>query len=167
MNFLLPTARHPSTPKHGRKVARGQLPLQVVQRRTGHPRRFSPSAASVDVGNNGSMSSGEQDGSLPLAKSGKIREYAEVAYLTGRSRKVSAHFSTAMGIDDFLHRLEIALYAYGFHGDNSIGELWVDAYSFPCFVLLCFVQFLSNGCICGIPHILEFMRRSAVLQRKT
>jgi len=26
------------------------------------------------------------------------------------------------GVDDFLHRMEIALFAYGFNGDNSIGE---------------------------------------------
>lgn len=52
----------------------------------------------------------------------KIRDYAEVAYLTGRNRVVASHFPTALGIDDFLHRLEIALYAYGFHGDNSIGK---------------------------------------------
>lgn len=50
----------------------------------------------------------------------KIRDYAEVAYLTGRNRVVTSHFPTSLGIDDFLHRLEIALYAYGFHGDNSI-----------------------------------------------
>lgn len=52
----------------------------------------------------------------------KVRGYAEVAYLTGRAKVVSHHFSTALGIDDFLHRLEIALHAYGFNGDNSIGE---------------------------------------------
>ena len=51
----------------------------------------------------------------------KVRDYAEVAYLTGRMRVVTNHFSSAIGIDDFLHRLEIALYAYGFNGDNSIG----------------------------------------------
>ena len=51
----------------------------------------------------------------------KVRGYAEVAYLTGRTKVVVNHFNTAMGIDDFLHRLEIALYAYGFNGDNSIG----------------------------------------------
>lgn len=52
----------------------------------------------------------------------KARGYAEVAYLTGRTRVVNSHFPTALGVDDFLHRLEIALYAYGFNGDNSIGE---------------------------------------------
>lgn len=51
----------------------------------------------------------------------KSRDYAEVAYLTGRMRVVTSHFPSAIGIDDFLHRTEIALYAYGFNGDNSIG----------------------------------------------
>ena len=55
-------------------------------------------------------------------KGKKLRDYTEVAYLTGRSRVVADHFATSLGIDDFLHRLEIALYAYGFNGDNSIGE---------------------------------------------
>jgi len=50
----------------------------------------------------------------------KGRGYAEVAYLTGRTKIVANEFPTALGIDDFLHRLEIALYAYGFNGDNSI-----------------------------------------------
>lgn len=27
-----------------------------------------------------------------------------------------------MGVDDFIQRLEIALWAYGFNSDNSIGE---------------------------------------------
>ncbi|KAL4520247.1 hypothetical protein Ndes2526B_g01226 [Nannochloris sp. 'desiccata'] len=50
----------------------------------------------------------------------KVRGYAEVAYLTGRTKIVANEFPTALGIDDFLHRLEIALYAYGFNGDNAI-----------------------------------------------
>jgi hypothetical protein len=48
------------------------------------------------------------------------KNYAEVAYLSGRTRVVARHFPGALGVDDFLHRLEIALYAYGFHGDNAI-----------------------------------------------
>ena len=35
--------------------------------------------------------------------------------------QVSKHFSSSMGEDDFIARLEIALFAYGFTGDNSIG----------------------------------------------
>ena len=69
--------------------------------------------------------SGWINDSLHGVHSEKARGYAEVAYLTGRTRVVNSHFPTALGVDDFLHRLEIALYAYGFNGDNSIGE---DAY---------------------------------------
>lgn len=50
----------------------------------------------------------------------KQRDYTEVAYMTGRAKVVNKHFPTAIGIDDFLNRLEIALYAYGFNGDNAI-----------------------------------------------
>lgn len=48
------------------------------------------------------------------------KDFTEVAYLVGRTRKVTTHFEAAIGIDDFLHRLEIALFAFGFNGDNSI-----------------------------------------------
>lgn len=58
----------------------------------------------------------------PVApKSKKLRDYAEIAYLTGRHKGISRHFPKAMGIDDFLYRMEIALFGYGFDGDNSIG----------------------------------------------
>lgn len=75
------------------------------------------------------FSSGEKDDEIvidqstvnPVVQPGKkLRDYTEVAYLTGRARLVGQHFPTALGIDDFLHRLEIALFAYGFNGDNSI-----------------------------------------------
>ncbi len=29
-----------------------------------------------------------------------------------------------MGADDFIQRVEMALYAFGFNGDNSIGARW-------------------------------------------
>ena len=32
------------------------------------------------------------------------------------------HFEGAMGADDFITRMEMALFAFGFTGDNSIGE---------------------------------------------
>lgn len=74
----------------------------------------NPAEASTDL---------EPTNGVALNGSGKkLRDYTEVAYLTGRARVVTKHFPTAIGIDDFLHRLEIALYAYGFNGDNSIGE---------------------------------------------
>jgi hypothetical protein len=31
------------------------------------------------------------------------------------------HYPTAMGVDDFMARVEMALAGYGFTGDNSIG----------------------------------------------
>lgn len=49
--------------------------------------------------------------------------YAEQAYLTARTRRIAQHFPTAIGVDDFLNRLEVALFAYGFTGDNSIGRV--------------------------------------------
>jgi hypothetical protein len=36
--------------------------------------------------------------------------------------EVVKHFPTSMGVDDFMARLEMALAAYGFTGDNAIGE---------------------------------------------
>jgi hypothetical protein len=62
-----------------------------------------------------------QDAVSPVIAPGKKqRDYTEVAYMTGRAKVVSGYFPSALGIDDFLHRLEIALYAYGFNGDNAI-----------------------------------------------
>ncbi len=41
-----------------------------------------------------------------------------------RANKVQEQFSNAMGADDFMQRVEMALYAFGFNGDNSIGAYW-------------------------------------------
>lgn len=49
-------------------------------------------------------------------------EDAEVRYLIKRSTDVSKHFPTALGLDDFMQRLDVALWRYGFQNDNSIGE---------------------------------------------
>ena len=38
-----------------------------------------------------------------------------------RANKVQEQFGNAMGADDFMQRVEMALYAFGFNGDNSIG----------------------------------------------
>lgn len=64
-------------------------------------------------------------GAQPLIGRQKVTSdlYAEQAYLTARTRRVAKHFPSAIGVDDFLNRLEIALFAYGFTGDNSIGAL--------------------------------------------
>ncbi|GBF93708.1 hypothetical protein Rsub_06811 [Raphidocelis subcapitata] len=42
------------------------------------------------------------------------------AYFTRRHELVLRHFPNALGIDDFMSRVEIALSAHGFRGDNSI-----------------------------------------------
>ena len=44
------------------------------------------------------------------------------AYYTRRHELVLQHFPTALGVDDFISRVEIALSAHGFRGENSIGE---------------------------------------------
>ena len=43
--------------------------------------------------------------------------------------KVQEQFGNAMGADDFMQRVEMALYAFGFNGDNSIGACggWLGA----------------------------------------
>jgi hypothetical protein len=40
----------------------------------------------------------------------------------GRANAVQKHFDSALGADDFMQRVEMVLYAFGFTGDNSIGE---------------------------------------------
>ncbi|CAK0781496.1 hypothetical protein CVIRNUC_005388 [Coccomyxa viridis] len=62
----------------------------------------------------------QQTGLQPLIGRQKVDMYAEQAYLTARTRRIAQHFPTAIGVDDFLNRLEVALFAYGFTGDNSI-----------------------------------------------
>jgi len=47
---------------------------------------------------------------------------AAAAQLTSRHRQILEYFPTALGVDDFIARVEIALCGYGFTGDNSIGE---------------------------------------------
>ena len=46
----------------------------------------------------------------------------EQLYLHMRAEHVTKHFSGSLGVDDFLSRVEIALFELGFDGDNSIGE---------------------------------------------
>lgn len=40
-----------------------------------------------------------------------------------RHKMMLQHFPTAMGVDDFMARVEVALAGYGFTGDNAIGRL--------------------------------------------
>lgn len=124
------TFRPPTIPQAGRpRVAAGRA----------HPVVASGLWQEVDaptVSSSGDFTSDNEGPPRPhngdsSAVAKKIRDYTEVAYLTGRTRVVSRHFPAAMGIDDFLHRLEIALYAYGFTGDNSIGA-WMGRGIFMC-----------------------------------
>ena len=41
--------------------------------------------------------------------------------VAARLQQVARHFPSSLGVDDFIARLEIALFAHGFTGDNSIG----------------------------------------------
>lgn len=36
--------------------------------------------------------------------------------------QILKHFSCALGVDDFMSRVEVALASYGFTGDNTIGK---------------------------------------------
>ena len=42
--------------------------------------------------------------------------------LAERLAEVTKHFPTALSVDDFMSRVEVALAGYGFTGDNVIGE---------------------------------------------
>ncbi|PSC73738.1 low-CO2 inducible isoform B [Micractinium conductrix] len=48
------------------------------------------------------------------------RESTEMEYLTARTASVQQHFETALGADDFIQRVEMALHGFGFNGGNSI-----------------------------------------------
>jgi len=45
----------------------------------------------------------------------------EVKYMLNRVNIVQESFPSATSMDDFIFKLEMALVAYGFTGDNSIG----------------------------------------------
>jgi hypothetical protein len=42
--------------------------------------------------------------------------------LNNRYAAVLKHFPSALGVDDFIARVEVALCYFGFTGDNTIGE---------------------------------------------
>jgi len=48
--------------------------------------------------------------------------YAQRTPATDRYSRVLEHFPTALGVDDFIARVEVALCYFGFSGDNSIRE---------------------------------------------
>ena len=56
-----------------------------------------------------------------LQGSGSSEGDSDVAErLNNRTRMVQKHFADALSADDFLARVEVALAAYGFRGDNSL-----------------------------------------------
>jgi hypothetical protein len=42
-------------------------------------------------------------------------------YVAYRHSQVAGYFPTALGVDDFITRVEVVLSGFGFTGDNSIG----------------------------------------------
>lgn len=44
----------------------------------------------------------------------------ELKYFSQRMSDITRHFPSALNMDDFLARVEVALCAHGFRGDNSI-----------------------------------------------
>ena len=46
--------------------------------------------------------------------------YYSIAHPPVRWVQVTQHFPDALGVDDFISRMEIALHAYGFQGHNTI-----------------------------------------------
>ncbi|GAB4818999.1 hypothetical protein N2152v2_006045 [Parachlorella kessleri] len=86
--------------------------LVMVPPRVHAPRRapLAPLAASSAPAKSSTNGNG-----AALAK-----EDVEVQYLTKRAADVTRHFPSALGVDDFMSRLEIALFQHGFQNDNSI-----------------------------------------------
>ena len=62
-------------------------------------------------------------------KKGELKLGAEAAYLKSRVDTIQGHFPSALSVDDFLFRLEMALCSFGLNGENSIGKL--DAFYVP------------------------------------
>lgn len=82
--------------------------------------------------------------------------------LTQRHNEVLKHFPTAMGVDDLMARVEMALAAYGFRGDNTIGAwrwgIGMEAAHLPaglhgpCTVLLSAALICPSSCHTGPWH---------------
>lgn len=53
-------------------------------------------------------------------------------YLTARHKSVLKHFPGALGVDDFMARVEVALCGYGFTGANSIAMTNLCRCAAPC-----------------------------------
>ena len=52
-----------------------------------------------------------------------IAPWVKSKHLAFRAQRVNNFFPGALGLDDFIARVEIALFNNGFTGQNSIGEL--------------------------------------------
>ncbi|KAL4439983.1 hypothetical protein ABPG75_002984 [Micractinium tetrahymenae] len=74
-----------------------------------------PAAAGADGGSSSLGAAARRAAPVVPAK-----ETSEVEYLTARVTTVADEFPGAIGADDFIQRVEIALYGFGFSGDNSI-----------------------------------------------
>lgn len=53
-------------------------------------------------------------------------------YLDWRAKQVNEHFPGALGVDDFLSRVEIALFDLGFTGENAIGRSCISCLLDSC-----------------------------------
>nr|AXF41556.1 LCI70 protein [Chlorella sp. ArM0029B] len=106
---------------YGRRPTRTAATCDSIGSATSQPPLPLPPRAAPDSAALALLAGFEED--LDGAGSKQLRNFCEVAYLSGRSHLVCQHFPGALGADDFMARLEIALYAYGFSGDNSISDI--------------------------------------------
>ena len=60
-----------------------------------------------------------------------------------RTDAVSAHFPNSMLLDDFVHRMEIALYKDGFSADNTIGEPLISSLQSLSYISKCLTKVYS------------------------
>jgi hypothetical protein len=73
--------------------------------------------------------------------------------LNNRYANVLKHFPSALGVDDFIARVEVALCYFGFTGDNTIGEALLPA--------VCFLHF--RCALCCLPAAAGVCCRSCCL----
>jgi len=86
----------------------------------------------------------------------------EVKYMVNRINTVQEHFPTAVSMDDFLFKLEMALCAYGFTGENSIAVANMCRDEITCglkykiekaYPLVFNINGLGGGITCGVTGI--------------
>lgn len=101
------------------------------------PNGATPPPNGTSSPSNGAAASGASYPAAAASQPDAPFEVPNLAYMTDRHKMVLSHFSTALGVDDFISRLEIALFGYGFTGENSIA--------------------MTNLCRCGVkassPHL--------------